>query len=182
LLKEKSKRIVVDTSVACTSSDTTECPDPQQCREILATILEVCHHVVMTPEIWDEWKKHLSKYSKKWYRSMIAKKKRYEPEMEKNSGIQTKIDSISNQPDREIMLKDLRLIEAALAADHIVISLDKEARKAFIKHAVKISEFKNIIWVNPSIPDERVVEWLQQGAESEKKRMLGYLITSSKKA
>ncbi len=48
------------------------------------------------------------------------------------------------------MLKDLRLIEAAIATDKIVISLDDNtARKFFIRAASQVDKLKNIVWVNP---------------------------------
>ena len=75
------------------------------------------------------------------------------------------------------MFKDLRLIEAALATDKTVISLDdKTARKFFGKAAVQVDELKDIVWVNPDkIEEEKPIEWLENGAEAERDRLLGNL-------
>jgi hypothetical protein len=64
------------------------------------------------------------------------------------------------------MTKDLCLIEAALATDKIVISLDDNtARKFFSEASVKIDELKDIVWVNPDkVDEEQPIEWLRNGA------------------
>ncbi len=63
------------------------------------------------------------------------------------------------------MLKDLRLIEAAIATDKIVISLDDNtARKFFIRAASQVNELKNIVWVPDKIAQEKLIEWLKNGA------------------
>ena len=72
------------------------------------------------------------------------------------------------------MLKDIHLVEAALETDKTVISMDETARLCFHEVAQKIAVFKQIVWVNPSKDDELCIEWLQNGAEREKERLLGY--------
>jgi len=69
------------------------------------------------------------------------------------------------------------LIEAAIATDRIVISLDDNtARRFFGRVAVQVDELKEIVWVNPpKIEEEKPIEWLENGAKPEKERMLGNL-------
>ena len=75
---------------------------------------------------------------------------------------------------RDAMLKDTHLIEAALQADKIVISMDETVRYCFGEVAHQIQPLKLIVWANPCISEEAVIDWLQRGAPLEKERLLGY--------
>ena len=72
------------------------------------------------------------------------------------------------------MLKDIHLIETALAADEIVSSLDEAVRGHFKRICDPISEIQQIVWVNPTNPDEGCIPWLREGAKAEDERKLGY--------
>jgi hypothetical protein len=67
------------------------------------------------------------------------------------------------------MLKDLHLIEAALAAASIVVSVDDRARALF-----QIRELGAITWVNPVSDNERIQAWLEEGAPAVDEWKLGY--------
>lgn len=72
------------------------------------------------------------------------------------------------------MRKDFRLIEAALAADKTIASLDEAVRLLFDSAAISVTELKGIAWLNPDIMEEECTAWLQSGAKHERKRLLGY--------
>ncbi|HEV2656367.1 MAG TPA: hypothetical protein VGT82_15490 [Ktedonobacteraceae bacterium] len=74
---------------------------------------------------------------------------------------------------RTAMLKDIHLIEAALQADQIVISMDETVRYYFRKTALTIGVIRQIVWVNPCKDEETPLEWLKAGAALEKERRLG---------
>src|SRR5712691_9172343 len=76
--------------------------------------------------------------------------------------------------EREAMRKDFLLIEAALATDRIVISLDDTARGLFAVAARSVGELRNVAWVNPDKTEEQSVLWLENGAKPEKRRLLGF--------
>ena len=65
------------------------------------------------------------------------------------------------------------LLEAAIATDGIVISLDEKAREPFKKAAKTIKELRMIMWANPDKPEEEVLIWLADGVAIETKRQLG---------
>ena len=67
-----------------------------------------------------------------------------------------------------------RLIEAALATDKRVASLDDQVRQHLREHAIKLSEVLSICWVNPNMPAEASVAWLESGAPLERSRMLDH--------
>lgn len=62
-------------------------------------------------------------------------------------------------PQTPAVVKDLHLIEAALAADRIVISLDDNARAFF-----RVDAAKEVVWVNPVDQGGHAICWLRQGA------------------
>jgi hypothetical protein len=72
----------------------------------------------------------------------------------------------------EAVLKDMHLIEAAMATDGLVVSRDATARQHFAQAASVVAELRNLVWVNPQEEDDPRL-WLQRGAKAEKGRMLG---------
>ncbi|HEV2689742.1 MAG TPA: hypothetical protein VGV35_14365 [Bryobacteraceae bacterium] len=67
------------------------------------------------------------------------------------------------------MLKDLHLVEAALGAEDIVVSMDENARMLFA-----VRELREIMWVNPVREPQRVLDWLEQGAPTVDEWKLGH--------
>ncbi len=88
-------------------------------------------------------------------------------------------NSSANKNQREAMRKDFRLIEAALAADKIITSLDEAVRLLFDATATSVAELKRVAWINPDIVEEEYTLWLQGGAKHERKRLLGYRLGTS---
>ena len=177
--KVVSKRLVIDASVARSAGgEEATYPTSVHCREFLKAVLDICHKVVMTPDIREEWNKHQSEFARKWRSQMVARRKFEFLDIPVNDDLWEKIDILAgSNKHRAEMFKDLRLIEAALATDKTVISLDdKTARKFFGKAAVQVDELKDIVWVNPDkIEEEKPIEWLENGAEAESDRILGNL-------
>jgi hypothetical protein len=175
--KVVSKRLVIDASVARSAGDERATyPTSVHCRDFLIAVLDICHKVVMTPDIREEWNKHESDFARGWRRRMVAKRKFEFLDIPVNDELWNKIDWIAGtDKQRTEMFKDLRLIEAAIATDRIVISLDDNtARKFFGRVAVQVDELKEIVWVNPAkIEQEKPIEWLEKGAEAQSDRLLG---------
>ncbi len=106
---------------------------------------------------------------------MYGKRKVCQLDISANEELRGKIERVTvEEKKRNAMLKDVHLIEAALEADKTVISMDETVRSHFDEIALKVSVFKQIVWVNPVKDDEQCLEWLQNGAQDERKRMLGY--------
>jgi hypothetical protein len=171
-----SKLLVIDASVArsCGAPNATF-PTSKNCRDFLNAVLTICHRMVLTDDIKEEWDKHQSIYAKKWRSSMIAKRKvEYRANVVFDQALRGKLDKIadSDRP-REAMWKDCHLLEAAIATDGIVTSLDEKAREPFKKAAKTIKELRMIMWANPDKPEEEVLIWLADGVAIETKRQLG---------
>jgi hypothetical protein len=69
------KRLVIDASVARAAGGR-ENPTSQRCSTFLLVISdETPHLLVMTPEIYAEWKNHQAIFASTWRSSMIARKR-----------------------------------------------------------------------------------------------------------
>ena len=171
---KNTKRLVIDTSVLTSVSEVSE--HSKNCREFLETARKICHRVVITKDLYNEWNKHSSYFSKKWLGSMLDRsdKKVYFAEIQPHKDIQELIyQRCSSVRNYESMMKDMLLIEAALVSDRIIISLDEEARKLFTGLSANCDELKKVVWLNPNKPDENPISWLKQGAPPDEHRMLG---------
>jgi hypothetical protein len=79
-----------------------------------------------------------------------------------------------------IMLKDAHLIEAAIAADRLVASLDDVVRGHFSRASARFGSLSEIVWVNPSSTAEGPIQWLENGAKDDSRRKLGWLMSGSR--
>ncbi len=170
-----SRRLVIDASVARSAGgEDARYPISKYCRDFLKATLKICHRIVMTPDIVDEWKKHQSRFARQWRVSMEARKKVERIEAGANDELRRKIVRVTNDDQgRAAMLKDSCLVEAAIATDGIVVSLDEAARRLFAETSRSVSELEDVVWVNPCNEEEQPILWLLSGAQPEKRRLLG---------
>lgn len=169
-----SKRLVIDASVARASGGAEATyPTSKHCRDFLQAVLKICHQLVLTPDITAEWKRHRSKFAQRWLVSMFARKKVYRLAPESNDDLLTKIQATQeSEKSRAALLKDIRLVEAAMAADQTIVSLDETVRQLLTVAAQQVGELHQIIWVNPGHPQENPINWLKTGAQNEPTRRL----------
>ena len=168
--------LVIDASVARASGgEDATYPTSKHCRDFLKAVLSICHRIVMTPPIAEEWSRHQSRFARQWRVSMNARKKVVRIEGAENDDLRSKIGHIGmDRRDCDAMLKDLPLIETALVAGQTVISLDQDARIRFDRAAQSAGDLKTVVWVNPDkIREEEPLLWLQNGAKPERRRRLG---------
>ena len=172
--KADSKRLVIDADVAQASgSDTATDPRAKGCRDFLQKVLSLCHRVVMTQEIRNEWKEHQSSFARRWRVLMEGRKKVCRVEPPANEVLLSKIkETATNKKAREDIRKDFHLLEAALETDRIIISLDETVRQHFTQAAPSVGEIRDTVWVNPERTEEQPLPWLRDGAPPEAHRKL----------
>jgi hypothetical protein len=171
----RTKRLVIDASVArAAASEEGTHPRGVRCREFLEAVLTICHRVVLTGDIREEWGKHQARFVRRWRRQMYARKKVDALEADPDPTLLERLHQLdATEAEQEAMAKDWLLIEAALAADHCVVSLDDTVRTLFAKASQKLKSLQTIVWVNPERSEEEPVQWLSRGAEPEAARLLG---------
>ena len=141
-----SKLLVVDASIIHAAG-----PAPTQCRKALEDILSICHHVIITMKIRAEWSRHFTDYSLNWYHDMVSRRKAEIKTGTELPELEQKLDTINmDEGIREIIRKDLLLIEAACSADQIIISCDERFKKHFNDFRDELNFQNEIIWINPS--------------------------------
>ncbi len=168
----RSQALVIDACVARSAGGSAaEDPLSRNSREVLTAVLEICHRMVWSRRIGEEWKRNRSRFSRQWQVQMWARRKVDRISGDENLQISDRVLAAADrQRDRVAMEKDLHLIEAALASSKIIISHDETAREAFSLAASKVHELKDITWINPDCGEEDVVAWLQAGAKPERHR------------
>ncbi len=165
------KRIVLDASVARSAGSG---PIPGRRRAVFSA-LERRHSVVFSEECLAEWKRHEQAFARGWRARMVAKRQVvFLVESCRDETLREKLErAAASEPRRKAMIKDAHLIEAARATDRIVISLDEEARGLFRDAAPQVTEVRAVMWVNPDLAEEGVVDWLHAGARRDASRELG---------
>ena len=149
-----SRLLVIDASVMRSAGET-EDPVSRACREALLVILRVCHRVATTDTIHDEWKSHMSRFARKWLCSMAAHRK----PSERVNPADVSVDTAEwSDPDRRLVEKDLRLIEAALSADRIIVTRDDAFRRVLAKTPKGTRLLESITWVNPVLDGSATLE------------------------
>ena len=104
-----SKRLVVNASVArAAGGEDATASVSINCTEFLEAFRDECpHHVVMTPELSDEWDEHQSKFAATWLRSMIARKRFDYVEPSVNQALRDEIEqTAASEKEIEDMQKD----------------------------------------------------------------------------
>jgi hypothetical protein len=174
MAKTQSQLLVIDASVAQSAGpeDATH-PTATNCREFLMAVMEICHRMVFTAAIKDEWDEHQSGFARKWRRSMFARKKIEAVDVAEDKTLRKHLGKVAtSQEHKDEMLKDAHLIEAARATGMRIIALDDAARRYFQKAAPAVSQLATVCWVNPDQGHEGPLEWLEAGAPIESVRML----------
>jgi hypothetical protein len=161
--KKTSKCLVIDASVARASGQVTASNSVAiSCRDFLMGVLQICHRLVMTTEISNEWKKHASQFAFKWRVSMNARKKVERLANVHDDALRAKIEkSMPEGQNHQVILKDIPLIEAAMATDHIIITRDDKALEVFNKMSQEVNELKSLSWINPAKKEDTAVDWLR---------------------
>lgn len=144
-----SRLLIVDTSVVRSAGET-EHPVSSACRKCLLAILEICHRVAVTDDIKKEWNRNMSRFSRKWWRSMAARKK----SILTVQPVTIALDIIAFTASAQTAIKkDLCLLEAASAADHILVTRDNALMTALSETQQGIDLRQSLRWINPAEDD-----------------------------
>ncbi|MBI1289615.1 hypothetical protein GC173_00030 [bacterium] len=141
-----SRLVVVDASVLRSAGESSEGVSAS-CREYLKGILQICHKVVVTEELTTERLKHHSRFSRKWFGWMTARRK--QKDVKPNADLHLALDKFSEKA-RIAIEKDLLLIQAACAADKIIVTEDTQLMSYLSEHKSGERWLREIRWIVPS--------------------------------
>lgn len=140
-----TRLLVVDASVVQSAGET-EHPVSSSCRECLEAIRHICHRVALTPDMWKEWDRHMSRFSRKWRRSMAARRKPLQTVVAADIVLdKTEL----SERDQKAIEKDWCLLEAASSADRVIITRDDALRSALSKTTEGMRLRESFKWINP---------------------------------
>jgi hypothetical protein len=171
----RSRILVIDASVLrAAGGEESVHPTGRNCREFLDAVRRICHRAAVTPAIGGEWRRHRSKFARKWQVRMYACKKIEHLTASSEPSLPPRLENAPFQAaEKAAILKDWPLVEAAHRTDSCVASLDETVRGLLTRACAHVPELSEILWVNPACPDEQAIRWLQDGAPAESSRMLG---------
>lgn len=162
----------MDTNVARSASES-EHPISDACRQVLETMLSKQHKVVLTATQYREWQKHQLPFTRNWLARMVSKKLWHVLVPEPDSGLTDRIYALDcTARARKEMLKDVHLLENALATDNIVLSQETNVLGLFCKYVAALQVPRPIAWVNPADDGPACVVWLKDGAKVAKARCI----------
>jgi len=168
--------IDADVASACSLADKPD-PRPGRCARLLEWLRDICHRVVLTDPLREEWRLHRSTFFREWRDSMVARKRKKVAPVtaalrdDLRLGV---LRTAATEADRAGLAKDLHLLAAALATDGIIVSCDEACHDRLVRAAQRVSELRSIMWVNPDLMDPNEVEsWLRAGARPRKALVLG---------
>jgi len=147
------------------SASESQHPVSDACRRVLETMMHEQHRVVLSATQYWEWQKHQSGYAKNWLARMMGKKLHVVLPAEPDSGLTDRIHALDcTDKARREMLKDVHLLENALATDHAVVSQETNVLALFITHAQPMGIPRPVAWVNPAAEPDSCIAWLVAGA------------------
>lgn len=174
--------IVVDASVArAAGGPAADDPISILCRDALMAMRDVAHRVVMSQPIRAEWNRHRSRFAFTWLTEMQSRRRVLQLNDPVNNELHAQIKQAVAPNAVARVMKDVPLVEAALASDRRILSLNENERKHFqaaARHsnpAARIVSLEDILWVNPGLEEEKAPHWLLADAPDESHRRLGYI-------
>lgn len=170
-----SRRLVIDTNVARSASESQH-PISDSCRRVLETMLNEQHRVVLSATQYREWQKHQSGFSKNWLRLMMSRKLYVSLSPEPDSGITDRVYALDCTDKAQAeMLKDVHLLENALATDDTVISQETNVFTLFCTHTQALQLPRPVAWVHPGDDVAACIiciTWLEKGASVSEARSI----------
>lgn len=176
MTERDSKRLVIDANVArAAGKGHPKTSYSKNCRDALVIVRYSCHRLILNRYLLVEWGKWMSPFSRTWLVEMKSEGKLNIISGTKHDVLREEIEQVAeNRKELSVMQKDLALIETALKVDKSVISCDEEARVLYKRAALEVHKLADIVWVNPDKVSENPMVWLQEGAQPELHRRLGY--------
>lgn len=136
------------------------------CRTTLEAIYKICHSVMVTDPIRIEWNKHSSNYALTWQVNMESRGKinreRLLPDLDLENRI---IQYFNGYNERQAVSKDFPFVQAALAADNIILSMDEKARQRYSSVSNHIKEIRRLIWRNIDTDHQSTISWIKAGSK-----------------
>ena len=135
-----------------------------RCREILQSILSVCHRAVFNGVMREDWQRHESAFARRWRVQMASRRKIVNASAEDDVGLEQAIgEGAPSSKAATQLMKDIHLVVAALQTDRVILTLDDRARKGFEALAGTYRGLNRLRWLDPSREHDEIQTWLKGG-------------------
>lgn len=160
--------LVIDADVMRSASEK-EHPISSNSREVLELVRDRGHRVVHSQRIFEEHKKHESRYSSTWRVSMIARRQWISCRDEEDKRLRECIRTGHGESESrvEAALKDAHLLEVAIVCDKRIISRDARALGLFRELCPTLGKYREVLWADLTGKADETREWIKCGLPEE---------------
>lgn len=165
-------RLVIDANIA-QSAGISQVPDSRYSRECLNAVLEHRHIAVFSSPLRAEWRVHKSLHARRWWRSMMARKRiEYAEGSEYAQHLDPACGCLERKSWKDDLRKDFHLVQSALASDHIILSNERNLPGFVAIACRKVRVLSTLYYANPAVEREPCIGWIKAGAEKEAGRRI----------
>jgi hypothetical protein len=166
-----SKLLVVDASVMrAAGGEAATDPVPAHARDALMAILTICHRVCLSADLSEEWKRHQSRFARRWLTQMYANRKVVACDPPSCHHLVEDIRSFPSTTESDIAAveKDIHLVAAALTTSHrTILSWDNRVAAVIRKvcgdtKTVTSRAIAPMLWINPITDHDSLQAWLSE--------------------
>ncbi|MGL5675883.1 MAG: hypothetical protein ACRDDX_05700 [Cellulosilyticaceae bacterium] len=178
-MKSQKKVVIVDACIARSASKS-EHPVSTACRSVLEQVREQGYYIGMNKMLFQEWRKHNSRYASAWLASMVSSKKIYTVTTE-NLEIREKaikeyeVHKRISEKEATAILKDIHLLDVVFETNGVLFSCDENIRVLFYRISNQIGEIVNVIWINPVNDKEAVDYFFRDDIRLKSTKTIGHL-------
>ncbi|AGP37620.1 hypothetical protein [Sorangium cellulosum] len=172
MTKKRAAAIVVDTSVArsCGKQGAADL-HALACLDALIALRESGLMLAMSPALLAEWERHWSTFARRWFYKMRSSRRVRDVAPGQHGPTRKAARALLDTDARQAVAKDMLLVEAALASDRRVISLDEKVRRHFAVLAASVADLRSVHWANPT--STGCIAWLAAQAPDDPVWKLG---------
>ena len=157
-------RLVIDANIAL-SAGSSDVPMSLYSRKCLMAVRDREHVAVFSQQLLEEWKEHASLVSRRWWKSMAARRRIEKVEGEEFAPhLDRACACLSEDKWKEDLRKDFHLVRAALAADQTILSNESNFPEYLAIAAHTVNVLSALYYGNPATEGEPCIEWVQAGA------------------
>lgn len=164
-MSSPANHILVDANIARSTTDPARHPTSEACLRLVLVLAspESSTGVAMTPSLFDEWRRHASRYMTSWLASMESRRRVRHEEDRRIRDLREAVSSVSNEGIRAALEKDIHLSESAIWNGLPVASQDDKQRKFLAELASDYELAGRVQWMNPVNDGGDWVSWLHEG-------------------
>jgi hypothetical protein len=163
--------VVVDASVARAAGGAGATHGASSaCRDVLLALRDADLRVAMSPPLHDEWRRHVSRFTRKWLASMYARRRVLKLTPDPFAPLHAACAELPEGRSRRAIEKDLHLVDAAFAADRRVLSNDGALRHDLQGLATRVTTLRRLLWGDPT--EGGCIAWVRAGTPDEPRHRL----------